>query len=110
MKAFLLKLKDKIMDKTKCEHDNLTSNAHVGKLFENGVYKGCIVDLQIACADCQLPFQFLGLPPFRLDLLSPMCSEDGQTAYLSIAPNGSVPTPWQSALFNSITQHGPLNS
>lgn len=46
-----------------CEHFNFRADARVGRLTEADevTVKAYTVDLTIHCADCGLPFRFLGL-------------------------------------------------
>lgn len=50
------------------------------------------IDVQVWCATCGRPFQFLGLP-LGLDLDGAAMSVDGQTACLAAMPVGTVPQP-----------------
>lgn len=61
----------------------------VNRLVDTG--KFC-ADVRIECAECHLPFQFLGLS-IGLDLNGAAMSVDGQVAHLAVAPAGSVPQP-----------------
>ncbi|WDI31569.1 hypothetical protein PUV54_16580 [Hyphococcus flavus] len=46
-----------------CEHKNFHCAAHIGRLSdeEGGPITGYVADLKIECADCGLPFRFVGL-------------------------------------------------
>lgn len=56
-----------------------------------------VADVNIECADCGRPFQFLGLP-LGLNLDGATMNVDGQTARLAIAPVGTIPQPLDGAL------------
>lgn len=46
-------------------------------------------DVRIACADCGVPFRFLGLPA-ELDLTGAATSVDAEEARLAILPRGEA--------------------
>ena len=48
-----------------------------------------MLDVQVKCTDCGLPFRFIGLPA-GLDLNGAAVSADAQEARLAIAPKGAV--------------------
>lgn len=47
-----------------CEHLNFEASVRVGRLTETegGPVTGYTADVGIVCADCRLPFRFVGLP------------------------------------------------
>lgn len=52
-----------------------------------------MADIQIKCADCGMPFRFLGLPA-GCSTMEPMCSIAGEEARIPIEPldmDGPVP-------------------
>lgn len=71
-----------------CEHTNFTASVSVARLSEEdgGVITGYSADLKICCADCGLPFQFIGVPngysPFE-----PKASIDNEELRLPITPS-----------------------
>lgn len=69
----------------KCSHFNFNADVKVGRL-ESGRFTA---DIKINCAECGLPFRFLGLPP-GLDLEGACVSVDGEEARMAIAPKGEV--------------------
>jgi hypothetical protein len=44
-----------------CEHMNFKANVRVGRLTDGGMVTGYCADVTIQCADCGLPFRFIGL-------------------------------------------------
>lgn len=46
-----------------CEHKNFRCAANIGRLShdEGGPITGYVADVKIECADCGLPFRFIGL-------------------------------------------------
>lgn len=77
-----------------CKHRNFKAFVIFNRLVDSGRFMD---DVRIECADCHLPFQFLGLP-IGLDLSGAAMSVDGQEAHLAIAPVGSVPDPLDEGL------------
>jgi len=73
----------------KCPHLKFKANIAVNRLED---IKRFTADVTVHCLDCKIPFQFLGLLP-GLDLNGARVSVDGLEARLSIAPEGSKPTP-----------------
>lgn len=47
----------------RCEHINFKANVRVGRLTktDEGPVTGYSADVTVACADCGLPFRFIGL-------------------------------------------------
>lgn len=76
----------------KCEHLNFKANVAVNRLSkeEGGEIKNYVADIKIQCADCGLPFQFLGLKP-GVELQGARVSLDCLEASLAICPQGSKP-------------------
>jgi hypothetical protein len=50
--------------KDNCKHENFKVQAQVNRLTdeEGGEVKKYSVDIEIHCADCFMPFRFIGLP------------------------------------------------
>ncbi len=48
---------------TKCKHENFSANVSIGRLstVNNGPITGYTADINIKCAECGLPFRFIGL-------------------------------------------------
>lgn len=48
----------------RCEHMNFKADVRVGRLTDgdDGPVTGYSADVHINCADCGLPFRFMGLP------------------------------------------------
>lgn len=66
-----------------CEHNVFTANVTVNRLEDSG---GFAADITIRCAECQVPFQFLGLPG-GLTPDKPTASVDLTEARMPIAPS-----------------------
>ncbi len=47
-----------------CQHMNFAANVNVGRLTDgdDGPVTGYTAGVQVKCADCGLPFRFIGLP------------------------------------------------
>lgn len=73
-------------DEGKCEHKGFAANVAVNRLQDSG---GFAADITIKCAQCQLPFQFLGLPG-GLSPDRPTTSADLTEARMPIAPQDEV--------------------
>jgi hypothetical protein len=72
----------------KCQHENFAANVDVHRL------EGCEpmrfnADVRIECAECGLPFRFIGLPA-GTDLNGAAVSVDATEARMAIAPKGQV--------------------
>lgn len=72
-----------------CQHLNFVAVVKVARLEDSGRF---MAEVRIECAECKLPFQFLGLEP-GLDLNGARVSLDGLEANIAIAPKGARPTP-----------------
>lgn len=73
----------------KCVHMNFTANVTVNRLEDNGQFNA---DVTIKCAECGIPFRFLGLP-MGMNLQGAAVSVDGLEARLAILPQARVPGP-----------------
>ena len=70
---------------------NFAANVAVNRLENVGRFAA---DVTIKCAECGLPFQFLGLEPgVKMD--GAAVSVDGLEGRFAIAPKGKVLTPMQ---------------
>lgn len=66
-----------------------------------------LCQIKVACADCGLPFQFLGLP-MGLDLNGgAFIDPDGQECRLTVAPVGTVPQPLDKMLLSGFRIRQP---
>lgn len=73
-----------------CAHrTSHTAEVGVAYLEDTGRFSA---DVRIKCAECGLPFQFIGLP-LGLNLNGAAMSVDGQEARIAIAPVGRVMHP-----------------
>lgn len=73
----------------RCVHMNFAAKVSVARIEDKGAFAA---DVRINCAECGLPFQFLGLEP-GLDMQGARVSIDGLEARLAICPQGAVPSP-----------------
>jgi len=71
-----------------CEHKDFEAKVEISRLEDIGRFAA---DVTIHCKDCNLPFQFLGLPG-GLNLEGPAVSVDATEARLAIVPYGEAPT------------------
>lgn len=71
-----------------CEHLNFEARVAVNRLEDIGRFAA---DVTIRCRECNLPFQFIGLP-CGLNLEGAAVSVDGTEARLAIAPLGQAQT------------------
>ena len=74
-----------------CRHKDFVATVRVCRLEDSG---GFIAEIRISCAECGLPFQFLGLEP-GLDLQGARVSIDGLEANIAIVPRDTKPSPLQ---------------
>lgn len=83
-----------------CEHNNFLADVSVGRLSQTdgGPITSYTADIRIRCADCDLPFEFLGLE-CGFDLQGARVSIDGQEARIALAPKGLKPSPLQRMAF-----------
>lgn len=75
----------------KCNHEAFEVIAHVTRLSadEGGPITGHCVDIQIRCAQCGLPFRFIGLPAGN-HYAEPRVSVDGVELRAPIEPASHV--------------------
>lgn len=74
-----------------CKHEDFNARVDVTRLETSG---GFMADVTINCAQCNLPFQFLGLPA-GINMQGAMVSVDGLEARMAISPQGAQPSPLQ---------------
>ena len=89
----------------RCAHMNFSAHVAVARIEDKGRFAA---DIRIRCADCGLPFQFLGLAP-GLDSNGARVSIDGLEARMAICPQGQVPSPmdgWQMNIGFNGKRHG----
>lgn len=79
-----------------CPHMNFAANVSVARIEDKGRF---MADVRVKCADCGLPFQFLGLEP-GLDMGGARASIDGLEARMAICPQGAVPSPMDNIMLN----------
>ena len=76
------------LDPKDCKHFNFGVDAKVGRLTNvgGGDVTGYKMDLTVKCVDCNMPFEFIGVPVGeRFD--KPMVSVDFKTLRLPIRPD-----------------------
>ena len=78
-----------------CKHLNFHASVGVARLEDTG---GFMAEIRVECADCKMPFQFLGLEP-GLDMQGARVSIDGLEANIAICPRGEKPSPLQRMAF-----------
>lgn len=72
-----------------CQHMNFDADVTVNRIEDTGRFNA---DVKIVCADCKVPFRFIGLPT-GLDMNGAAVSVDGCEGRFAIAPKGEVVTP-----------------
>ncbi len=72
--------------RSKCQHKNHSCEVDINHIEDVGRWQA---DVRIKCADCGLPFRFIGLPA-GLGLNGAAVSVDATEARLAIAPKGEV--------------------
>ena len=65
-----------------CQHEDFEARVTVNRLEDKGLFAA---DVTIRCAECKLPFRFLGLPG-GLSMDKPTVSFDMTEARMPIAP------------------------
>lgn len=75
----------------KCEHLNFVCECDVNRLptKEGGPIERYSMDVRVKCADCGIPFRFIGLP-CGVDLNGAAVSIDATEGRFAIAPKGQV--------------------
>lgn len=75
-----------------CKHENFVANVTVNRIGEGdepiGEVKGFMADVKINCADCGLPFEFMGFD-CGLSWSKPMVNPSAQEIRIPIRPKGS---------------------
>lgn len=80
-----------------CPHLNFAAQVNVCRVTdgEDGPVKDYQADVTVWCADCKLPFKFIGMKS-GLDFRAPMVSFDGLEARIPLRPSdekGQPPAP-----------------
>ena len=70
-----------------CKHENFRVDATVNRMEDSGSF---ILDLRIHCVDCDLPFEWVGVP-CGLSFYQPCVSVDNQELRAPITPKGISP-------------------
>ena len=63
-----------------------------GNTNKAGIVTDYVAEIRIKCKDCQIQFQFIGMP-LGVSYDKPMMGVDGLEARLPIAPQGEIPHP-----------------
>ena len=82
------------MSSGSCKHEAFNAAVNVVRLQDSGKF---VAEITIKCAQCELPFQFIGLPP-GVNFDGATVSLDGKEACIGIRPEGSTPNPFQQLL------------
>lgn len=82
-----------------CQHMNFGANVSVGRITksEGAPVDYFTADVRIKCADCGLPFQFLGLEA-GMDTQGARVSVDGLEARLAVCPQGAELSPFDRVI------------
>lgn len=94
---------------SECDHANFAAEVDVNRLpeKEGGPIKRYCADVRIKCAECGLPFRFIGLPA-GLDLNGAATSVDATEARLAVAPKGEVVSVMEGGVRGfSVRNEGP---
>lgn len=71
-----------------CEHKDFEAQVDINRLEDTGQFAA---DIRVRCSECNLPFQFIGLPT-GLNMEGAAVSADATEARLAIVPYGQAPT------------------
>lgn len=77
-----------------CEHKQFHAHVGVARLEDSGRF---MAEITIHCAECELPFEFRGLP-LGMHMDGAAMSPDALEARIAIAPQGKYPNPIQAAM------------
>lgn len=80
----------------RCQHMNFAATVNVARLEDSGRF---MAGIRVRCAECGLPFQFLGLEP-GIDPRDARVSVDGLEANIGICPQGAEPSPLDNIMIN----------
>ena len=78
-----------------CGHQNFSVKAQVNRLTDT---KQFMAEFTVRCADCDKPFQFLGLPA-GVNLQGAATDPEALEARLAICPKGQLPSPLDNIAF-----------
>lgn len=92
---------------SKCEHQNFHALVRVGRISkdEGGPITAYMADITVKCAECQQPFEFVGVP-MGLSYDGPMCSPNMQELRIPLTPAGEVMVQEQPMAGFRIRAHG----
>jgi len=79
-----------------CKHESFAAKVGVARMEDTGQF---MAEITVHCAQCDLPFQFMGLEP-GIDTQGARVSVDGLEARIAISPRGAKPSPLQRMAFN----------
>ena len=72
-----------------CKHNNFDATVKVARIEDSGRF---MAEVQVKCADCGVPMQFMGLQP-GLNFDGATVSLDGLEMSVGIHPQGQRPNP-----------------
>ena len=84
-----------------CKHEAFKATVNVARMQDTGRF---VAEISIKCCQCDLPFQFMGLPP-GVNFNGATVSLDGKEARIGIYPEGAAPNPLQQLLGVTINVH-----
>jgi hypothetical protein len=70
---------------SKCEHENFECHVDVNRILD---IKRFTADIRIQCADCKLPFEFIGVNDCGLSYEGPTVNPSAQELRVPIKPKG----------------------
>lgn len=75
-----------------CAHLNFAVKANVGRILQDGsedkTPAAYLMELTVWCKDCELPFEFVGMPMVGLNFQHPMVNVDSTELRAPIKPKG----------------------
>jgi hypothetical protein len=84
-----------------CEHQNFDATVRVARIEDAGRF---MAEVQVKCADCGVPMQFMGLEP-GLNFDGATVSLDGLEMSVGIHPKGERPNPMQKLMGYRVNAH-----
>jgi hypothetical protein len=88
-----------------CEHKNFESSVRIGRLTteeEPDVVSKYMADIKIQCADCKLPFEFMGVPN-GMSFFQPMLNIDNTEMRAPLKPS-TDPVEYAKVIINQTNQ------
>jgi hypothetical protein len=84
-----------------CDHENFRAQVNVHRMndIEGGPITGYMSEITISCAQCGIPFEFLGLEP-GIDTHGARTCLEGIEARIALSPQGAKPNPLQRMALN----------